>query len=481
MRRYFLLVMLLLPLWGSETDTPKASLHSDGTIRYLQLPPEVDSFTRMWREGLFYGRLRANAFGFDWREELPGRKDNWAVGLGGSLLYRSAEYRGWSAAAGLYTSQNPWHMADEDILYLKSGKDVTSRYRVLQSGEWGMTVLAQGYVQYRRGPSRWRVGRQIFESFLTRSNDSKMIPNTFEGVTFKSTVAGIGLKAAYLTRQKLRDHTSFHHLLAYGDDPADPYAPYSQNDDGAMHRGLTLSKLQERGIEDRLWVAEGSGSSAGWYGMLNYTEAPRLVASATMEVRRRLRFGSFDVTPGLRYMRQFDRGAGAIGGANLRLDTTGYGDPDSLDGAMTAVRIDLAEGAWRLRLGYSAVADEGDLVAPWRGFPTGGYTRLMGQYNWYAGTRSAMVRFDYDFAKAGLVDGLTGSLRYARQDFDDAKPGVPADSDVYYLDAIERFEAVPGLQAKLRIAVVTGDGESGAVTKSDPSYRECRFELNYLF
>jgi len=484
MRRGAIAVALILSAAGPATADTKAVLLSGSTVRYLQTPGAVENFGDLLKEGMFYGRLRVNAFRFDWQEASSEREDNWAIGIGGSLVYKSAVYRGWSATAGLYTSQNPIHMADSEVIDLKGGKDTTSRYRVLTGGEWGMTVPALAYVQYRGGPFRIRAGRQIFESLLSGGNDTKMIPNTFEGYSVESKGwLGVDMRGAWLIRQKLRDHTSFHHVLAYGDDPADPYAAYSQNDDSAMHRGLTLKKLRERGIEDRLFILQAERRlTSSTVATVNYTAVFDLVSSATAEGRWRFWLHGYRIAPALRYMRQFDLGGGAIGGANLRVDTRGYRDPDSLEGAMVAARVDLDdEGAWRLRLGFSQIADRADLVAPWRGFPTGGYTRAMGQYNWYAGTRSWMVRIDYDFDGAGLIPGLTTMARFVVQDFDDTKPGVPADSDVLHLDAIERFEALPGLETRVRIAIVEGDPQSGPVPKSDPSYREYRLEFNYLF
>jgi len=68
-----------------------------------------------------------------------------------------------------------------------------------------------------------KVGRFLIESMITSSNDSKMIPNAFEGVLLKvGNLYGTKLQVGYLTKQKLRDHSNFHHLLAYGDSEDDP-------------------------------------------------------------------------------------------------------------------------------------------------------------------------------------------------------------------------------------------------------------------
>ena len=59
---------------------------------------------------------------------------------------------------------------------------------------------------------------------------------------------------------------------------------------------------------------------------------------------------------------------------------------------LLGVRCDLALDNLQLRLAYTKVADKADIIAPWRGFPTAGFTRAMSQYNWYANTKSYMVQ-----------------------------------------------------------------------------------------
>jgi len=214
---------------------------------------------------------------------------------------------------------------------------------------------------------------------------------------------------------------------------------------------------------------------------------PELVSSAMIQADYEMNLLDLDVTPALRYMQQFDNGAGEIGGANLKTVTSGYSDPDSLDSWLLGARVDVTRDVWKVRLGYTRVADKGDLIAPWRGFPTGGFTRAMGQYNWYANTRSYMIRGDVDLDAAGLVPGMHAFMRYTVQDFDDNKIGTQADSNVLTLDLLKEFTVYPGLYMKFRMAHVVGDDDTVAFvngepkTKLDPSYDEARFEINYLF
>ena len=140
----------------------------------------------------------------------------------------------------------------------------------------------------------------------------------------------------------------------------------------------------------------------------------------------------------------------------------------------------MIKDAFKIRIGYTKVADKGDIVAPWRGFPTSGFTRAMGQYNWNANTKSYMVQFDYAFES---IPEFTLLSRYVKQDFDDKKIGVQSDSDVYTLNLVKVL-ANKKLYLKTRYAHVLGDNNtvaSNGILKNNSSYDEMRFEINYLF
>ncbi|TNF45402.1 MAG: outer membrane porin, OprD family [Epsilonproteobacteria bacterium] len=463
---------------------------------YDEVPGKVDSFGEMFSEGIFYWRLRFNSFGFKWKDEVENdegeklREDHIVGAIGGSVIYHSARLNGFSFGAGLYTSQSFGNLDDKESNLYKAGKDTFSRYDALTDESLNLTSLAQAYLEYTHEAFSVKVGRQIVKSHLTKSNDTKMIPNTFEGTTLKSRyIPDTSLQMAYLTRQKLRDHSDFHHLLAVGDDPDDPYAVFTENDDSAMHYGLKLSELQARGIDDRLVIAEVKNESIDDLSlMVNYTAVPDLISTATIQADYRFDLGDMYIIPGLRYMKQFDDGAGEIGGANLKNNTHGYDDPDSLDSELYGARIAFVQDAFKLRFGYTKVADEGDLVAPWRGFPTAGFTRSMAQYNWNANTESYMVQMDYEFES---FDELKIISRFAIHDFDDEKYRVQADSKVFTINFFKGLGDSP-MYIKTRFAHVIGDdntivrnvmidGELEDVTKPDPSYNELRIELNYLF
>lgn len=483
MRKKLLLILFISTVMiDAMTLSQKRTLKRNSTLMEHLLPSKVDTFGDMFSQGIFYGRLRFNNFIFDWDQEIEGkRKDHYTTGAGGSIIYKSAYLHGFGVTAALYTTQNPWHMDDADVKYYRVGKGVLSRYKVATEGAYGLTSLAQAYVEYKNEHTSLRVGRQIFESRMTKSNDIKMIPNTFEGITLRSKVIFDNtMKAALLTKQKLRDHTKFHHVFAY-DDGVGEYDKWRENDDAAMHRGITLSKLKALDIDDKILLLEfdnGKKEDLSW--LVNYTVVPELFSSVTLDASYSYTMNEYQVIPAFRYMHQFDHGAGEIGGANLKTNSTAYSDPNSVEANLYGARVDISKDNWRIRTGVSKISDDADIISPWRAFPTGGFGYSLLQYNWYANTTSYLLQGEYDFKEYGLYV----LIRYAMQDFDDKKPGVQADSNVLQFDFTKRFRSLPNFYARLRMVRVKGDTHTIALDgtqKYDPSYKDIRLELNYLF
>ncbi|MBU0720650.1 OprD family outer membrane porin [bacterium] len=480
---------------NAEDTKPKRELKNNMMEVYNTLPQNAENLTEAFSKGVFYGRLRMNSFKWDWKaEDTASNQDNNGFGLGGSMIYKTAPLSGVSATAGLYYADSPFAGIREDnadVGTVKAGKDTFSRYDVKTSGNWSMAVLGQAYLQYDVSKTSFKAGRQIFESFLTKSNDTKMIPNTFEGYSVEiKEIPKTKVRAAYFYAQKLRDHTTFHDVITFKDAAGDSW---NNNDDSAVHKGLSFANFTAAGkdTEHALIVADVQNKSVENLQIdVTYGSVPDVVSSITGEANYQINVSeSMSVTPGIRYMKQMDNGGGDIGGATLKGtlaswttgDTLGYKDAKTLDSSLAMARLVLKQGPLKVQVAYSAVADEADIVAPWRGFPTGGYTRAMAQYNWYANTKTTAAEVHYDFGKAKLVSGFSAMARYAMQDFDEDKQaaGVQADSNILHMDFRKQFASVPGLDAKIRIGLVSANEREAGGDKD--SYNEYRFELNYLF
>jgi len=471
---------------ANALNTDKRELKNNMILVNNINPKAVNSFDEMFSEGVLYGRLRSNMFHWDWENEKPGSTaDNSAWGVGGSLIYSTGYLNGFGATAGMYTT----HTIETDNQETsggvtfdagKAGKDTYSR---ADGSGAHIDVLALAYLEYKFAKSSIKVGRQIFESTMLRSNDTKMIPNTFEGYSIESKdLADTKLRAAYFTRQKLRDHRDFHSIIAF--DGRD------ENDDAGTHKGLTIANIKAEGAEvepDMIVATVENKSIKGLKLNLDGMYIDEFVSSAIAEVNYEIGLGDsgWKLTPGARYIHQMDEGAGKIGGAALsgKANLGGYTDEDSVDASAWMARLELKKGAGKIMAGYSEISDDADLIAPWRGFPTGGYTRSMAQYNWEANTKSWMIKGAYDLGKAGIVSGLRGSLDYAYMDYDQTKIDAGSigktDRGIIHLDMQKTFDSAPNLELKLRAAMVDADASPNSTDYQ--SYNEYRFEINYLF
>ncbi|NPA82738.1 MAG: OprD family porin [Epsilonproteobacteria bacterium] len=484
--RISLVAALILSLESGTLAKEKRILDSDNILEYKVLPKDVDNLSDLFKEGVFYGRVRLNTFLWDWDKEIKGKtKDNWAAGVGGNVIYKSAYFKGFGMSVGFYTSQNPWHMDRKDFIYIKAA-DTFSKLKVSRGGSFSINTLAQAYIEYKNHKTSVKYGRQIFESLLAKSNDSKMIPNTFEGW---SLVSGYfpktTMKAAYFTKQKLRDHEDFHDVITYKDASGNKYA---NNDDSGAHEGLSYKRLSKHGKDtsNSLIIFEVKSKSFKNLKLLaNYTAVPGLIHFISTEAHYGIKIDkNFKVVPGIRYIKQIDDGAGEVGGASIEKKTAGYRDKHSLDSYLLGVRVDFKTKALLFRVGYTEVEDKGDIVNPWRGHPTSGFSRGMSRKNWYADTKSYMLKVGFDLDKLGILDGAEGEMKYIYEDYDDKKSATPPDSKVYYAGLFQKVKSVKGLYLKFRAERV--DQKKGVVDikgkeKLDKSFNQFRFEVNYLF
>ncbi len=469
----------------------KRTLNANMTLKYNVLPDTVDNLVDLFSKGIFYGRLRTNTFYWNWKAPSANNNANKNMGLGGSLIYKSALLNSFSFTLGYYGSMNPdFYRPDKaDAKFSKSGKDTFSRYKVKTGGGYGMHALGQGYLEYNNGTIDIKGGRQLFESVFTKSNDTKMIPNTFDGISGSIKIATkTKMRIAWFGAQKLRDHENSHDVITYKDSNGENW---NNNDDAASHRGLSHDNFVNAGKDPNhnMYLADFNSK---YIKNLNFTasylQIPGVLKDAVLEAHYKVPVSNsgWVVRPGIRYFIQMDDGGGNIAGDTNILGkpatSNGYtsGVANSLDSSLFNARLDILmpDKKGFFRLGYSKVADKADIVAPWRGFPTGGFTRAMAQYNWVANTKTFMARAVYT-----LNSTWKASIRYAIQDFDDHKDYVLSDSRVINIDTWTNFSK--DFQMKMRYGHVDADDNTAMIhtggTKVDWSYDEFRLEFNYLF
>jgi hypothetical protein len=199
-----------------------------------------------------------------------------------------------------------------------------------------------------------------------------------------------------------------------------------------------------------------------------------------LEANYKINFDGFSLIPGIRYLQQFDNGAGEVGGASLsgKVDASnpaGYKDPTSLDSKMIAARLVAKINRYKINLGYTNVMDEADLVTPWRGFPTAGYTRSMGRYNWRANTKSYRLELQVNANSKGVYKDIFVQTSVLYSDFDEKK-GY-SDMMYYYLGLVQNIPSMVELQWRFRIGYADYKEKEAAKFNNLDS----RFEINYVF
>jgi len=477
------LLLITINLYA-QNSLVKQALLSNSQLLYFPQREDVTNFTDIFQKADVYGRLRNNNFYYIYEDQDNTHQTQLMSGVGGSLLLKSARFYGFDADLAFYYTKS-FHSLDDATLF-KSGKDTLSRFDYINSGKDDMTVLGQANIGYSYNKTEIRVGRQLVETFYTKSNDTKMIPNTFDGIVARTAeLPQTKLTFAYLVKQKLRDHQESHALFMVGDSLSAPNAinpQWSENDDSVMLKGLTYTALLEAGkpTDAPLIIFEGKNRSLKDLSLsFSSYHIPELLSQLMLETNYKINLQGFSLTPGVRYIHQFDHGAGAVGGASLTPledGDTSYKDPDSLEADMIAARVVAKFSDYKLNLGYTNILNKADLVTPWRGFPTSGYTRSMGIYNWKANTKSYRIELVKGAKQKGIYKKpyIQTSLLYI--DGDSMKSST-AQSLYYYAALIQNLPSLLNFQYKVRLGY--RDFIASSSQKSD--YLDARFELNYLF
>lgn len=458
----------------------KSAIKSNGQMVYFTKQKTVDSFKEFFSEGNFHARLRNNNFYF-WYDDSASNS-HFVSAVGASAVYQSANYSGFDFTLGMYGSRAFFSENATNVNTIKPAKDFFSRFNYVNTGSKYLYTFAQANIGYTVSKTKLTLGRQLVETFYTKSNDTKMIPNSFDGAVLESKdIQDSTIKLAYLAKQKLRDHQDAHSVLMYGDAASSTSIrpEWSQNDDSAMHKGLTYSALIAAGkpTDAPLIVLDAQNNSIDNL-QINFASyvVPELLSQAMGELNYKINLDGFSITPGVRYIEQFDNGAGAVGGASItKTGLSGYKDQNSLDARMVAARVVAGFNDYKINLGYTQTLDKSDLVTPWRGFPTAGYTRSMGMYNWRANVKSYRIELTKGANKTGVYkDGFVQtSVLYANGDQSKAE----YDRMFYYFGYIKNLTNYPEFQYRFRI----GYNDFVDASSSTPDYIDSRLEFNYTF
>lgn len=350
---------------------------------------------------------------------------NEAWAAGGWLRYRS----GWlletfRIGGTLYTSQP---------LYAPPDRDGTG---LLAAGQAGYAVLGEAFAQVRYGDHRLTGYRQLLDLPYVNGEDSRMTPNTFQGVTLFGRTPWLRYGAGYVSDMKKRNADEF---VAMGE-----AAGVSDGDQGLAF--ATLRTGPWRGLS---------------IGVVNHV-VPNVLNILYAEADYVWRPAS-DLTVAL--------------GAQFT-DQRSVGD-DRLTGSFFATQVGGARAEVRyagamLTMAVSTTASGADIRNPFGSYP-GDLSLMETNFN-RASEEAWLIGLAYDFGRVGLP-GLSAFLNFAQgTGARDPTTGQPS-PDERELDLtvdyrVTRREWLEGFWLRLRGAVLESNGRTQT---------EIRLILHYAF
>jgi hypothetical protein len=302
----------------------------------------------------------------------------WAAG--GWLLYRSgllADLFGIQAA--FYTSQK---------LLAPSGEGGT---RLLTADQQPLNALGQLYGRVQAGDQEFRGGRQLVNTPLLNPSDSRMVPNTFEGVTLDTlpdAERNYDYAVGYLTAIKQRDSNAF----------------------VAMSNALAGSGVVDRGAS---------------FGMVRYRPLPEL-STVLMDYWIRDFVNTGFIQAEYDFKQPKDHPNWVLGANLIDQSSSGKDLPSGLSfhtyQASAKVQADYA--GWTLFVAGSATGDRSKIFSPFGSKPN--YTDMQQVSFDNAGENAIGGSLAYDFgAASACLSGLTAGF-WDTQGWGARNPGTGA-------------------------------------------------------
>jgi hypothetical protein len=390
--------------------------------RFPELEKLLEPLSPFFRDTRLAVNLRSYYFNRNYVND-PSAKEAWA--LGGSVNYES----GWwmnrlKIGAVAYTSQKLYGPADRDgTLLLRPDQD-------------SFSVLGQAYASLRLLDGlESRVFRQTFNLPYVNQQDSRMVPNTFEAVSFIGrSIASTDFIVSHVTQMKTRDSSKFV--------PMSEVAGIKNTD-----KGLTMAGARYH-LSERFNI--GAITEYGWdlWNTL-YAESNR-TWTFTEDIEFRL-------SGQLTHQESV--------GKELAGDFSTY-----VYGAEGAISC---KGAI-LTAAFSVTDHSSDILSPYGQYP--GYLSLMIKDFDRADENAWLIGVSYDFSLLGL-DGLSGFVNYANGNTPESGPSASPDEEELDLTVDYRIKKgfMKGFWLRLRGATLNQRGPGAQ------DVNEIRFILNYDF
>lgn len=436
----------------------------------------ADSLEAMFSEGKVSGQIREFSIGREY-VYTDSTKDFYrkANAIGGHLKYETAAFSGLSLGAAFYTTNG--------FLDNHPTGDKTFDPTLLGVNNQGYSILGEAYLQYSRGNTVFKGGRQVLNTPMAGTDDARMVPNLFE--------------AYLLINKDLPDMT-----IILGQVNRFAQGTFGRVYSNANLQNQVLSVTSGYSFVDpdnqvgdfvnMGTYAVGKNTSGVSVGSITYTGVKNLKVQAWDYYAYDLLNAVYADTSYSWTCLLTDSVKPFAAAQIIKENSVGDKYAGEIDSLYWAGKFGFKVANFTVYGAYSqTTANEKDdsplkhaIVTPWGGMPA--YTQgMVTRHMFLAGTKAAKAYGGYDWNSLGL--NLSTGFYYASFDVDegvnsDSSPTngyTYGDASEWGLDFIYYPEYVKNLQVRFR-----GNFPSKFYTAADGStvgWNEYRFILNYNF
>ncbi len=346
-------------------------------------------------------------YDFDSVNANDSRSAAWA--LGGSLGFETGLFRDWvSFGATGYTSQP---------LYAPSGEGGT---KLLTNEQNGYTVLGEAFAQFRINDELGlTAGRRGYDTPYLSRNDTRMTPQTFEGVALQGDAGDSGTD----------DEAG---QVRYGGGYIDKEKQVNSDD------FVSMARVAGAAVDQGVWVAGANYKSHTWsFGAVEYF-SPDIINIAYTEAGYAIWLGEAGkINLAAQYTSQHSVGAELLTGGYFSANQVG-------------MKAEIATGPTLLTTAYTFTGRGSEMRSPWSGYP--GYTSVQIEDFDGAGENAFMLRAACNITP---LPGMSAYALWVRGTMPDSPTDVPRDEYDLNLQWIPSTGSMAGLMFRVRYAWVT--------------------------
>ena len=211
-----------------------------------------DSLKNLWSEAKISGQVRHFWMGTINQGEL---KEYSAAALGGKIGLSSGSYRGFSAAAFMYSSFNLGisDLSEPDPTTGRLARYDLGLFDIHEPDKRFLYLLGEAYLQYKNPQHTFRAGRMLYKTPMLNPQDGRVIPTLGQGLWYQnSSMEKWKLSAGYIHSFAVRSTSGWHTvenslgLYPEGRNPSGSAGNYRGNTEssGILMQGVAYNDQQ---------------------------------------------------------------------------------------------------------------------------------------------------------------------------------------------------------------------------------------------